>query len=298
MFWCFGVWCAGGGDATTTCLGHHEIAGGIHGDPGWGQDESRHAFMHWVLCCPASTLDRARAVAPITADGWIEGADNYNSWGSAVDACIGRGARDICPLATYCPDGAGSAPFEGRRAGDMWSPYSGDGENRWVQVGTWGGDESNTCLGHHEIAGGVHGNPGWGTTGDGGTYMNWLLCCGDAAAFGPVWFDPASSPPWQGNTWGSAVDYCNVHEGSMELCPYSTYCPDGGAAAPVGGIKAGDMWSPVGDRSNQWVQVGLCESTPQLAAAAAAAAALTSSPSIIAEPFLLQPVLLLHHHHH
>ena len=26
-----------------------------------------------------------------------------------------------------------------------------------VQVGIWGGSASNTCLGHHEIAGGVHG---------------------------------------------------------------------------------------------------------------------------------------------
>ena len=64
---------------------------------------------------------------------------------------------ELCPYEIYCPDGGGSPPLGGTKAGDKWSPMS-DGTNRWVQVGTWGGNAVNTCLGHHEIAGGVHGN--------------------------------------------------------------------------------------------------------------------------------------------
>eukprot|EP01050_Picozoa_sp_SAG11_P023717 SAG11_NODE_4846_length_1748_cov_1.875682_2_plen_169_part_00 len=113
-----GVW-SGESDPTTTCLGHHEIAGGVHGDPAWGTDEFRHSFMRWVLCCPRES---------IRGGAWIEGTA-YSSWGSASDYCVSIGAKDVCPYEVYCPNGAGSAPFGGRRAGDMWSPYSGDGES-------------------------------------------------------------------------------------------------------------------------------------------------------------------------
>ena len=65
---------------------------------------------------------------------------------------------ELCPYEIYCPDGGGSPPLGGTKAGDKWSPMS-DGTNRLVQVGTWGGNAVNTCLGHHEIAGGVHGDP-------------------------------------------------------------------------------------------------------------------------------------------
>ena len=67
-------------------------------------------------------------------------------------------AMELCPYQIYCPDGGGSPPLGGTKAGDKWSPMS-DATNRWVQVGTWGGNAVNTCLGHHEIAGGVHGDP-------------------------------------------------------------------------------------------------------------------------------------------
>eukprot|EP01050_Picozoa_sp_SAG11_P010571 SAG11_NODE_1065_length_5989_cov_103.088285_4_plen_367_part_00 len=122
-----GVW---SGDPTTTCLGHHEIAGGVHGDPAWGTDENRHSFMRWVLCCPPGTAAlETTTPASIWGGAWIEGAENYNSWGSASDYCVSIGAADMCPYEVYCPNGAGSAPFGGRREGDMWSPYSGDGES-------------------------------------------------------------------------------------------------------------------------------------------------------------------------
>ena len=177
-----GVW---GGDATTTCLGHHEIAGGIHGDPAWGQDGSRHGFMKHILCCPVGMAARSSGgPTTIHTGDWMATAGGYNSWGAAVDWCIAQGARNLCPYEVYCPDGAGSPPYNGRRVGgtgdDQWAPYGGDGENRWVQTGVWQSDPGNTCLGHHEIADGRHGNPGWGS-GDQGVadagYLDWVLCC-------------------------------------------------------------------------------------------------------------------------
>ena len=105
--------------------------------------------------------------------------------------CFGNSFSDVVHAARsgllpHC-DGGGSAPFNGRRVGrtgdDQWAPFGGDGENRWVQTGIWGGDLGNTCLGHHEIAGGAHGNPGWGTDWNQGVadagYLDWVLslCC-------------------------------------------------------------------------------------------------------------------------
>ena len=179
-----GVWA---GNAGNTCLGHHEIAGGVHGDPAWGMDGSRHGFMTYILCCPlgtAAALAPPAVPPPVFSGDWLATNGAYNSWGAAVDWCIAQGAEDLCPYEVYCPDGGGSAPFNGRRVGrtgdDQWAPFGGDGENRWVQTGIWGGDLGNTCLGHHQIAGGVHGNPGWGTGNQGvadAGYLDWVLCC-------------------------------------------------------------------------------------------------------------------------
>ena len=113
----------------------------------------------------------------------------YNSWGGAVDYCVAHGAEDLCPLTTICPDGPGAAPVGGRRTGrngdDQWTPYGGDGDNRWVQTGVWGGDPQNTCTGHHVLAG---DNPAWGAGDEGVSaagYMDWVMCCGEGKAGPP-----------------------------------------------------------------------------------------------------------------
>eukprot|EP01050_Picozoa_sp_SAG11_P005438 SAG11_NODE_384_length_9897_cov_11.158502_6_plen_236_part_00 len=114
-----------------------------------GVDESRHGFMQYILCCELGTTDALRAQGRLRfavdeapqAGEWIHAAGAYNSWGAAVDFCVAHGAEDLCPLETYCPNGAGMAPYGGRRSGrngdDQWAPYGGDGDNRWVQTGTW-----------------------------------------------------------------------------------------------------------------------------------------------------------------
>ena len=255
LFACLNI-LSGGGDPGNTCLGHHEIAGGAHGNPGWGEDGSRHGFMNWVLCC--AQLPPPPPPLPLIFSGdWINAAGAYNSWGAATDYCIAQGAEDLCPFEVYCPDGGAAAPFGGRQAGrngdDQWAPFGGDGSNRWVQTGIWNGDPGNTCLGHHQISGGAHGNPGWGTGNQGvadAGYMDWVLCCGGVVE--PAWFDGD-----YGATWGAGSDFCTDQE--MSLCPYSTYCPDGGGSSPLGGTKDGDKWSPFSDGANRWVQVGVCE---------------------------------------
>ena len=63
-----------------------------------------------------------------------------------------------CTDSVYCPDGGGQDPFGGTKDGDKWAPMA-DAPNRWVQVGTWGSDATNTCLGHHQVAGGQFGDP-------------------------------------------------------------------------------------------------------------------------------------------
>jgi hypothetical protein len=188
--------------------------------------------MTFILCCPLGTAD---ALAPplvppaITTGDWIDTSGAYASWGAAVDFCIAQGGVDLCPYEVYCPDGAGTAPFNGRRVGrtgdDQWAPFGGDGENRWVQTGVWGGDNGNTCLGHHQIQGGAHGNPGWGTGNQGvadAGYLDWVLCCGEAAT-DPVWFD-GEEPAWAGTTWGAGIDFCALKLTSVALSYYHVSC--------------------------------------------------------------------------
>ena len=40
-----------------------------------------------------------------------------------------------------------------------------------------GGADSNTCMMHSEIAGGIYGNPAWGVTDSHDGYQGWVMCC-------------------------------------------------------------------------------------------------------------------------
>ena len=123
--------------------------------------------------------------APTEPTWFDENADPnaLATWGHAVDFCAAVGG-ELCTYATYCPQGGGNPPIGGVKRGDEWAPFA-DEPNRWVQVGapppvlpaltvadcplryrahqvgTWGGDTANTCLGHDEISGGAHGDPAW-----------------------------------------------------------------------------------------------------------------------------------------
>eukprot|EP01052_Picozoa_sp_SAG31_P005939 SAG31_NODE_269_length_18741_cov_11.185441_3_plen_321_part_00 len=150
-------------------------------------------------CADGWSGDRCETKCASIAHGdWIHGDPGYvtdeNIWRSAVDFCVEQGADGICPLEIYCPEGQGFPPVGGTRVGDQWAPYGGDGENRWVQVGSeiW-----PVCMVHQDLATAgfsgfsatySNGNPQWGDNGryitspaqrPGGDqfYTAWVLCC-------------------------------------------------------------------------------------------------------------------------
>ena len=183
-----------------------------------------------------------------------------SSWGAADQFCDAQ-RMELCPVDAYCPNGVGQAPVGGVKAGDKWSAVS-DGENRWVQIGAWGGDPSTTCMGHHEIAEGVHGNPAWGLDETRYGFMQYILCCeiGTTEALrdqGRLRFavdEEGQVGEWiesdgAFDSWGGAVDFCVAH-GAEDLCPLDTYCAAGAGNAPYGGRRVGrngnDQWAPYG----------------------------------------------------
>ena len=97
------------------------------------------------------------------------------TWGKGVDFCFLQD-MELCTFNSYCPSGGGAAPADGTKAGDEWAPIA-DQPNRWVQVGTWGGDASHTCVTHDEMQGGAHGDPGWGVDPVSHGFMGWVMCC-------------------------------------------------------------------------------------------------------------------------
>ena len=116
------------------------------------------AFMTFILCCPVGTQSALRPppippavvgrdwIANTGGDSGDAGADGFISYAGALEFCAANGGDDICPYDVICPDGAGSPPYKGRRStskaagNDQWAPYSGDGDNKWVQTGIWSGD--------------------------------------------------------------------------------------------------------------------------------------------------------------
>jgi hypothetical protein len=98
-----------------------------------------------------------------------------STWGKGADYCFIQG-MELCRYGSYCPDGGGNPPVGGTKEGDEWAPMS-DQPNRWVQVGSWGGDESHTCITHDELQDGAHGDPGWGENPVSHGFMGWVLCC-------------------------------------------------------------------------------------------------------------------------
>jgi len=56
----------------------------------------------------------------------------------------------------------------GKIVGDQWAPYSGDGDNQWVQVGT----AHTECMKHSTH----YGKPAWGMSTDKHSFENYVLC--------------------------------------------------------------------------------------------------------------------------
>eukprot|EP01043_Picozoa_sp_COSAG02_P050497 COSAG02_NODE_5195_length_4551_cov_1.826370_4_plen_454_part_00 len=113
--------------------------------------------------------------------GFQDGSGAFTGWGAAVDYCISQGTSGVCPLATYCPNGAGGDPAGGRRRGDQWAPYLAPGRiNSWVQVGTMGDDPDLTCDPNGPQSRGdntIHSDPVWAVEAVSHPFMGWIMCC-------------------------------------------------------------------------------------------------------------------------
>ena len=59
---------------------------------------------------------------------------------------------------------------------------------------------------------------------------------------------------FQQYSWDQASQYC-INQG-QQLCTYQEYCPNGAMQSPVYKLPPGDMWAPVVDSTNQWVELG------------------------------------------
>ena len=95
------------------------------------------------------------------SSGWST-ASNYED---AVAFCQARGDT-LCTRDHYCHRGS---VVGGAKPGESWVPYSGDGNNAWLQVGT-----IDTCEPHHEV--GVR--PAWGLQRVSKASRQYIACCG------------------------------------------------------------------------------------------------------------------------
>lgn len=156
--------------------------GGTTATPGLAQfdldDSGRIAVPDLLLLLGVFGVPCSRAPAIPTAATWFDlntEPTPIATWGKGVDWCFLQGL-ELCKYDSYCPNGDGAPPTDGTKAGDEWAPIA-DQPNRWVQVGTWSGDVSHTCMTHDEVAGGIHGDPGWGVDPVSHGFMGWLMCC-------------------------------------------------------------------------------------------------------------------------
>ena len=209
--------------------------------------------------------------------GW-----NGQTYDAASSYCASHGGLVICPFEAICPAGVHTMPLGGEKIGkgpdgSSWAPF-GDVENAWTQVGI----TENWCEK-------LDGAPQWGANGEGVTRH--IACCrantednfvpsigmddsSIATTGGHVeeefgnqmfeekyegqWFDRTNG--WEGSAYMQATSFC-ASKGKMIVCPYEAYCPEGENSVPFGGVKVGfngerDQWAPIGDKYNEWVNVG------------------------------------------
>ena len=138
----------------------------------------------------------------------------------------------------------------------------------YIQVGSADG-----CIPYTNMH---SGPPEWGLTGkDNEEITENIMCCLGAHlvekagyeetmdAYLPKEFDRKQG--WKGKTYLQAVDHCRaLDEPGYDICPYEAVCPLGPDTEPMGGVKGqgeAEMWMPILNSVNDWVQVGPGAST-------------------------------------
>jgi len=102
---------------------------------------------------------------------WFNAAGGWStttSFDASTSFCKDKDLR-MCTRGEYCQSGQ---VFGGTKAGDVWAPYSGDGENSWMQLGT--DDEVSTCSPYHSNQ---RERPTWGTGEEDRSERTSIGCC-------------------------------------------------------------------------------------------------------------------------
>lgn len=223
------------------CNRHTEIQNGIHGRPGWGRVRDRGGHHGPMYCCGKPKIKPYHQLATRTTGMTFDQAN---------DVCKSN-EMQLCNFMSICKQGHISAPAMGRKDGDVWIPFGGEGDNSWVQIGrAW-----PQCFRHTEIPGGLSGGPwgrpGWGEDESRHGFKGPIYCCGDKPA-PRARIDAGSS---KGKTYDEAKAVCERQR--KGLCRYTDICPDGHLGDSVLGHINGDVWVPLGGEGpHAWVQVG------------------------------------------
>lgn len=189
-------------------------------------------------------------------------------------------AYTICPYDSICPLGKSGKPQwllegTGDYDGESWAPVSNKG-NDWVRLD----EEGETCVLYSASEGGM---PDWGLSGEDNEEMTrHIFCCADIGGDGesdapgnsdnldqgdaigriykPQWHGRSSD--WNGSTYIDALQFCTSRGKNRMICPFAAICPFGELNSPYIGLPAtlgsdgSELWAPVMDTLNDWVQIG------------------------------------------
>jgi len=162
------------GDRWPQCFRHTEIPGGLRygpwGRPGWGNSHSRAPYKGNLWCCGSREQTKVKRFSP------VEGPSTRGkSWDDARAYCASK-SQQLCRFVDLCPKGPHTTPSTGEKTNkDVWIPLGGEGQNRWLQIGSrpW-----PACLRHNEIANGKYGAaPGWGKDRSSHHWKGPVYCC-------------------------------------------------------------------------------------------------------------------------
>ena len=172
---------------------------------------------------------------------------NVKDYADAVSFCTDKG-MELASKTDYCSS-SGATPFGGVKTGeDQWAPFSGGGNEKWIQIGTHNDALCQTHMQRHGVPPG--GNPPWDADGAKQPWeANYILCViQPKVMYGPP--DTANV-----KDYAEAEGFCTSK--GKQLASKTDYCSSAGAT-PFGGTKTGeDQWAPFSGGGNEkWIQIG------------------------------------------
>lgn len=219
----------------------------------WQQLCSQAAQMHAICQGPTGQSQQTVNVTTGTSNGAeqrreVNEAKLYffsstMTWSSGKTFCQSRKKR-MCYSRELCqPNGNGQAFRYDVLNGDNWVPVL-DQENEWLEAGS---SDGRTCFVHSEH----YGKPTWGTSQKAAQYKGYVYCCEDDPDTGIVDSGMRFQSLGKAATYATLQQHCE--DQNMRLCSASEVCR---GTSPYFGVIRGDHWTPVNDRTNEWVEIG------------------------------------------